>query len=193
MVRDAARCHAQPVTRARISITAACDALLARDAEAGCSLPSNSKHALRLPCPPADLKTLDGLDPLVALLSEDNSPEVQAAAAYVIGTAGSNNDKFQEQLMGAHPGVLARLLQVGGGRGALTLRPDRAAAAVLAAGCTRAARVSSSRAVAQLRVVGPASICMHSWAQCPEHGGQQLLLNQHTCVLFSNTIRCKQR
>jgi hypothetical protein len=62
--------------------------------------------------PTADLKTLGGLEPLVRLLQE-GSPAVQAAAAYVLGTAASNNDKFQGQLLEAHPEVLAHLLQVG--------------------------------------------------------------------------------
>lgn len=85
----------------------------------------------------------------MALLSEDNSPEVQAAAAYVIGTAGSNNDKFQEQLMAAHPGVLARLLQVGGERDAVVLRLAGPPAAALAAGCRQGLCMYSAALQAQ--------------------------------------------
>ena len=41
-----------------------------------------------------------------------NSPDVQAAAAFVLGTAASNNNKFQEQLMQLFPESVALLLQV---------------------------------------------------------------------------------
>lgn len=58
----------------------------------------------------ADLGVLDGIDPLVQLL--DGTPQIQAATAYVLGTAASNNIKFQQQLLAAHPGVVAQLLKV---------------------------------------------------------------------------------
>ncbi len=57
-----------------------------------------------------DLERLDGLAPLVGLLAA--SPRLQAAAAVVLGTAASNNHKFQQQLMQAHPEVLEQLMQV---------------------------------------------------------------------------------
>ena len=50
----------------------------------------------------ADLHTLRGLQPVIQYLGQQ-SDQVQAAAAYVLGTAASNNNKFQEQLMGLHP------------------------------------------------------------------------------------------
>lgn len=59
----------------------------------------------------ADLHTLHGLQPVVQLLAHD-SPRLQAAAAFVLGTAASNNNKFQEQLMHLHPETITLLLQV---------------------------------------------------------------------------------
>ncbi len=105
---------------------------------------------------PADLKTLGGLDPLVALLSGDDGPEVQAAAAYVVGTAGSNNHVFQEHLMAAHPGVLAHLLQVrrarGGGHSSTRLLALVAHLASAGAGmCTAAGQARGTAATQQQR------------------------------------------
>ena len=59
----------------------------------------------------SDLHTLHGLHPVVRLLA-DGSPSLQAAAAFVLGTAASNNNKFQEQLMHLHPESISLLLQV---------------------------------------------------------------------------------
>lgn len=59
----------------------------------------------------ADLHTLKGLSPVVSLLAEE-SPTIQAAAAYVLGTAASNNNKFQDQLMQTHPETVTLLMQV---------------------------------------------------------------------------------
>lgn len=59
----------------------------------------------------SDLHTLHGLHPVVRLLAH-NSPSLQAAAAFVLGTAASNNNKFQEQLMHLHPESISLLLQV---------------------------------------------------------------------------------
>ncbi|DBB09552.1 TPA: hypothetical protein ACH3X3_008110 [Trebouxia sp. C0006] len=58
-----------------------------------------------------DLHTLQGLQPVVQLLLQD-STSVQAAAAFVLGTAASNNNKFQEQLMEAYPESVMHLLRV---------------------------------------------------------------------------------
>eukprot|EP00878_Enallax_costatus_P044755 GHUV01053489.1.p1 GENE.GHUV01053489.1~~GHUV01053489.1.p1 ORF type:complete len:115 (+),score=64.42 GHUV01053489.1:38-346(+) len=60
-----------------------------------------------------DLKVLGGLAPLVSLLSADQPPELQEGAAYVLGTAASNNDKLVDVLLKEHPGLLQQLLQVG--------------------------------------------------------------------------------
>jgi len=59
----------------------------------------------------ADLHTLQGLQPVVQLLLQD-STSVQAAAAFVLGTAASNNNKFQEQLMEVYPESVVHLLRV---------------------------------------------------------------------------------
>ena len=58
-----------------------------------------------------DLHTLHGLQPVIQHLSQQ-SAQVQAAAAYVLGTAASNNNKFQEQLMGLYPDSIKLLLMV---------------------------------------------------------------------------------
>ena len=57
----------------------------------------------------ADLHTLHGLQPVIQHLSQQ-SAQVQEAAAYVLGTAASNNNKFQEQLMGLYPESIRLLL-----------------------------------------------------------------------------------
>ena len=62
-------------------------------------------------CCSADLHTLHGLQPVVQLLSQD-SASLQAAAAFVLGTAASNNNRFQEQLMQLHPESISLLMQV---------------------------------------------------------------------------------
>jgi hypothetical protein len=59
----------------------------------------------------ADLHTLQGLQPVVQLLLQD-STNLQAAAAFVLGTAASNNNKFQEQLMEVYPESVMHLLRV---------------------------------------------------------------------------------
>jgi hypothetical protein len=41
---------------------------------------------------------------------------VQEAAAYVLGTAAANNEKFQGYLLKEHPGVVKQLLKVRGER-----------------------------------------------------------------------------
>ena len=62
-------------------------------------------------CAIADLHTLRGLSPVVNLLTHD-SPDIQAAAAYVLGTAASNNNHFHDQLMQIHPASITFLMQV---------------------------------------------------------------------------------
>jgi hypothetical protein len=59
-----------------------------------------------------DLRVLGGLPPLVALLQQAQPPELQEAAAYVLGTAASNNAKLVEVLLQEHPNLLQQLLQV---------------------------------------------------------------------------------
>lgn len=49
---------------------------------------------------------------MVAALS-DAAPDLRAAAAYVLGTAASNNPAFQETLLAVHPDVFSHLLKVG--------------------------------------------------------------------------------
>ncbi len=68
--------------------------------------PLTAKHVIA-----ADLHTLQGLQPVVQLLLQD-STSVQAAAAFVLGTAASNNNKFQEQLMEVYPESVMHLLRV---------------------------------------------------------------------------------
>lgn len=55
---------------------------------------------------------LNGIAPLVALLGEAGSPRLQEGAAWVLGTAASNNHKFTGQLLEAEPGIVADLLKV---------------------------------------------------------------------------------
>lgn len=62
-------------------------------------------------CAP-DLKVLGGLPPLVDLLQQQQQPELQEGAAYVLGTAASNNAKLVEALLQQHPGAMQQLLQV---------------------------------------------------------------------------------
>ena len=68
----------------------------------------------------ADLKVLGGLEPVFGhLTAEKLEPEVdqrlglRAAAAHVIGTAASNNIKFQQQLLDTFPDAFFVLVQVG--------------------------------------------------------------------------------
>ena len=61
---------------------------------------------------PADLHTLKGLSPVVNLLRQ-SSPNLQAGAAYVLGTAASNNNKFHDMLMQYHPESIGLLMLVG--------------------------------------------------------------------------------
>lgn len=61
----------------------------------------------------ADLKVLGGLGPLVSLLAADQPPELQEGAAYVLGTAASNNDKLVGVLVKEQANLLEELLQVG--------------------------------------------------------------------------------
>ena len=93
---------------------------------------------LQGPCPAssssADLQVLGGIEPVVAHLqplassppssggesSDDGvgSALIRAAAAHVLGTAASNNVKFQQQLIDTFPDIFEALVQVrGGGRG----------------------------------------------------------------------------
>lgn len=60
-----------------------------------------------------DLKVLGGLGPLVSLLSADQPDELQEGAAYVLGTAASNNAQLVEVLLKEQPELLEQLLQVG--------------------------------------------------------------------------------
>jgi hypothetical protein len=55
---------------------------------------------------------LGALPPLVSLLGSSQPPELQAGAAYVLGTAVSNNEKLAGDLMSEHPQLLQLLLQV---------------------------------------------------------------------------------
>jgi hypothetical protein len=60
---------------------------------------------------PADLKALGGLDPLVEALGATNA-SLRASAAYVLGTAASNNAKFQHTLLAGHPDIFVKLMEV---------------------------------------------------------------------------------
>lgn len=66
---------------------------------------------------PSDLKVLGGLEPLVGLLADGTDPSLQAGAAYVLGTAASNNEKLAGVLVKDHPHLLQQLLKVGVSRG----------------------------------------------------------------------------
>lgn len=59
----------------------------------------------------ADLHVLGGIAPVVRLLAGD-SPQVVALAAYVLGTAASNNPTFQRHLLAAHADIFESLIQV---------------------------------------------------------------------------------
>ncbi|KAK9819998.1 hypothetical protein WJX72_004950 [[Myrmecia] bisecta] len=78
-----------------------------------------------------DLKVLGGLPPLVRHL-HSGSPEVQAAVCHVLGTAASNNIKFQEQLLADFPDAVRLLVQVAGSpRDATATKAVYATAAML--------------------------------------------------------------
>jgi len=53
-----------------------------------------------------DLKGMNGIQPVVAALGS----EMRAAAAYVLGTAASNNAHFQQDLLQVSPDVFAKLV-----------------------------------------------------------------------------------
>ncbi|KAA6425480.1 MAG: hypothetical protein FRX49_04378 [Trebouxia sp. A1-2] len=57
-------------------------------------------------------EVLLALEALQSLLLVQDSTSVQAAAAFVLGTAASNNNKFQEQLMELYPESVMHLLRV---------------------------------------------------------------------------------
>lgn len=57
-----------------------------------------------------DLKALDGIDIIVAYL--DKGENLATLAAYVLGTAASNNPKFQNDLVESNPDVFKKLLQM---------------------------------------------------------------------------------
>lgn len=59
-----------------------------------------------------DLKVLGGLEPLIKLLEADQQPSLQAGAAYVLGTAASNNAKLAGEVLQEHPKLLQQLLKV---------------------------------------------------------------------------------
>ena len=59
----------------------------------------------------ADLKVLGAIAPIIKQL-QANAPEVQAAAAHVLGVAASNNLRFQTDALEAEPRLLHRLVQV---------------------------------------------------------------------------------
>ena len=61
---------------------------------------------------PADLRGMGGIPPLLAALRREGSPGVQAAAAYVLGTAAANNPVFQQHLLEEAPATLQQLTQV---------------------------------------------------------------------------------
>jgi hypothetical protein len=95
---------------------------------------SNKVEFLGTLCfPLTDLKVLGGVTPVVELLShgleEDSSSDkvhtnredgsyppqlsadIRAASAHVVGTAASNNVKFQQQILEAHPDIFRRLVR----------------------------------------------------------------------------------
>lgn len=50
----------------------------------------------------------------MSLLSDGAGPSLQAGAAYMLGTAVSNNEKLAAVLVQEHPALLQQLLTVGG-------------------------------------------------------------------------------
>ncbi|PRW58654.1 hsp70 nucleotide exchange factor FES1 isoform X1 [Chlorella sorokiniana] len=76
----------------------------------------NALEALRYLVEPIDnannLQGMGGLAPVVAFLGRQQPPALQARAAHLLGTAASNNNVFQEQLLGDHPEALPMLLHL---------------------------------------------------------------------------------
>lgn len=64
----------------------------------------------------ADLRVLGGLHRLAGLLEGQQPAELQEGAAYVLGTAASNNAKLVEALLQDHPDLIQQLLRVRGQR-----------------------------------------------------------------------------
>lgn len=107
----------------------------------------------------ADLKVLGGLEPLVSLLADGAGPSLQAGAAYVLGTAVSNNEKLAAVLVQEHPALLQQLLTVGG----------RTRVCVAAAACGRAANLlwlllTLQPATPCTKFVRPCSTSLHLFA-----------------------------
>lgn len=76
---------------------------------------------------------MGGLAPLVQLLQPEQAAELQARAAFVLGTAAANNAPFQQQLLEQHPETLRLLLQLlasGTGGGAGDAKAEAAAKAL---------------------------------------------------------------
>lgn len=81
------------------------------------------------PATTADLHKLGGLAPVVALLGAA-SPQLRQGAALVLGTAASNNEAFQEQLLRHHPEAVPALMRlVNSASGGFTPLPPPAPAA----------------------------------------------------------------
>jgi len=58
-----------------------------------------------------DMKVLGGIPPVVEQL-EAQEGNLRALAAYVLGTAASNNPHFQNDLLELYPDIFSRLRQV---------------------------------------------------------------------------------
>ncbi|GAB4817589.1 hypothetical protein N2152v2_004635 [Parachlorella kessleri] len=88
---------------------------IVRNASEPAVVRGNALKALRILVEPLDnandLDKLGGVGPMVALLGSP-SPLLRAGAAYVLGTAASNNGPFQQTLMQAHPEVVPALMQL---------------------------------------------------------------------------------
>eukprot|EP00983_Pelagomonas_calceolata_P028667 897692-Pelagomonas_calceolata.AAC.1 len=59
----------------------------------------------------AYMKVLGAISPVVDLLKAEEGT-LRAAAAYVVGTAASNNPRFQLDLLEVYPDIFSRLRQV---------------------------------------------------------------------------------
>ena len=60
----------------------------------------------------ADLKAMGGIPPLMAAFNHPHDVRVRTAAAYVIGTAASNNPTFQTHLLEEVPDIIHELMSV---------------------------------------------------------------------------------
>ena len=135
-----------------------------------------------------DLEGLGGVAVLQDVLvdgvsaGEDADPRVLAAAAWALGTACSNNAKFQEALLDRHPAALGACLDVVAGsmRGADEGGAARAKALYALGACARENEV----ALASLLAAG----MVDTLAASLRHGGSEKVSSK-ALVLLTDTAR----